>query len=321
MLFFLTRRLLQGIAVILAVAFLSFVLFRFMGDPVRSMVAEDATLEEQQDIRERLGLNDSIVVQFTRYVSNAAVGNMGLSYRSGQPVVGMILERLPATIELVVAAMIIALGIGIPLGIWSAIHPESRWAQLFQVLSLVGISIPTFVIGILLILFFAVILGWLPSFGRGQVTRIGFWETGLLTQGGWRAIILPAFTLGIYQLALFMRLVRSGMMEVIRQDFIRFARARGLPSRLILFRHALKNTLMPLVTIAGMQFGSLIAFAIVTETVFQWPGIGYLFLQAIQFLDIPLMATYLMFIGCIFVMINILVDILYFIIDPRLRKR
>jgi peptide/nickel transport system permease protein len=231
----------------------------------------------------------------------------------------LILDRVPATLELVLAAMVLALIVGVPLGVWCALRSESSLAQTLQMISLIGISIPTFVIGILLILVFAVMLGWLPSFGRGDTVQLGFWQTGLLTPSGRRALILPACTLALYQLALFMRLVRSEMLDVMRQDFIRFARARGLPKRLIHFRHALRNALMPLVTVAGMQFGSLIAFAIVTETVFQWPGMGFLFLQAIEFLDIPLMAAYLVFIGFIFVAINIGVDLLYMLIDPRLR--
>ena len=321
MMIFLGQRLIQGLFVMLAVALLAFVMFRFMGDPVRAVVREDATIEEQQEARVQLGLDAPMIVQFVRFAGNALTGNLGLSFRSQQPVMKLILDRLPATLELVLAAMVLALIVGVPLGVWCALRSESSIAQTLQMISLVGISIPTFVIGILLILVFAVMLGWLPSSGRGDTVQLGFWQTGLLTPSGRRALILPACTLALYQLALFMRLVRSEMLDVMRQDFIRFARARGLPKRLIHFRHALRNAVMPLVTVAGMQFGSLIAFAIVTETVFQWPGMGFLFLQAIEFLDIPLMAAYLVFIGFIFVVINIAVDLLYMLIDPRLRGR
>ena len=321
MMIFIGQRLVQGLFVMLAVALLAFVMFRFMGDPVRAVVREDATIEEQQEARAQLGLDAPMPVQFVRFVGNALTGNLGLSFRSQQPVMKLILDRVPATLELVLAAMVLALIVGVPLGVWCALRSESPAAQTLQMVSLIGISIPTFVIGILLILVFAVMLGWLPSSGRGDTVQLGFWQTGLLTPSGRRALILPACTLALYQLALFMRLVRSEMLDVMRQDFIRFARARGLPKRSIHFRHALRNAVMPLVTVAGMQFGSLIAFAIVTETVFQWPGMGFLFLQAIEFLDIPLMAAYLVFIGFIFVVINIGVDLLYMLIDPRLRGR
>lgn len=316
---FLLRRLAQGALVMLVVALVAFLMFRFMGDPVRGMLREDATLQEQQEMRERLGLDRPLVVQFGKFAGGALRGELGVSWRNQQPVTELILDRLPATIELVVVAMIIALALGVPLGVWSALNRDRPQASLLQTVSLIGISTPTFVTGILLILVFAVILGWLPSFGRGETVEIGFWRTGFLTASGWKALILPACTLALYQLALFMRLVRAEMLDVMRQDFVRFARARGLPARLVRFRHALRNALMPLVTIAGMQVGSLIAFAIVTETVFQWPGMGFLFLQAVQFVDIPVMAAYLVFIGFIFVVLNIAVDVLYTLIDPRLR--
>lgn len=316
---FLLRRLAQGALVMLAVALVAFLMFRFMGDPVRGMLREDATVQEQQELRERLGLDRSIVVQFAKFVGGALQGEFGVSWRNQQPVMELILDRLPATVELVIVAMIIALLLGVPLGVWSALNRDRPQANLLQTVSLIGISTPTFVTGILLILVFAVMLGWLPSFGRGETVEIGFWRTGYLTASGWKALILPACTLALYQLALFMRLVRAEMLDVMRQDFVRFARARGLPHRLVRFRHALRNALMPLVTIAGMQVGSLIAFAIVTETVFQWPGMGFLFLQAVQFVDIPVMAAYLVFIGFIFVVLNIAVDVLYTLIDPRLR--
>ena len=316
---FLAHRLGQGVLVMLAVALIAFLMFRFMGDPVRSMVREDATQAEQQELRERLGLDAPLIAQFARFVGNALQGEFGISYRNQQPVMALILDRLPATLELVAVAMVIAMGVGIPFGVWSALHRDHPLTQLLQTVSLVGISTPTFVTGILLILVFAVNLNLLPSFGRGETVELGFWRTGLLTASGWQAIVLPACTLALYQLALFMRLVRAEMLDVMRRDFIRFARARGLPQRSIRFRHGLRNALMPLVTVAGMQVGSLIAFAIVTETVFQWPGMGFLFLQAVQFIDIPVMAAYLVLVGFVFVILNIAVDLLYTAIDPRLR--
>ena len=316
---FLLRRAAQGATVLLAVALVAFLMFRFAGDPVRAMAREDATVEELAELRTRLGLDASVPVQFARFVVNALQGEFGISYRNQQPVGHLILDRLPATLELVAVAMLLSLVVGIPLGVWTALHRDSALAQLLQTVSLVGISTPTFVTGILFILVFAVTLGWLPSFGRGETVEIGFWTTGLLTASGLKALILPACTLALYQVALFMRLVRAEMLDVLRQDFIRYARARGLPQHSIRFRHALRNALMPLVTVAGMQLGSLIAFAIVTETVFQWPGMGFLFLQAVTFIDIPVMSAYLVFIGFLFVVINIAVDLLYAVIDPRLR--
>jgi peptide/nickel transport system permease protein len=209
--------------------------------------------------------------------------------------------------------------LGIPMGVYAALRRGSFLSQVFMTLSLLGVSLPTFLIGILLILAFAVMLGWFPSFGRGDVVNIGGWSTGLLTAKGWHHITLPAITLAIFQLTLIMRLVRAEMLEVLRTDYIKFARARGLTDRTIHFGHALKNTLVPVLTITGLQLGGLIAFAIITETVFQWPGMGLLFIQAVTFADIPVMAAYLCLIALIFVVINLLVDLLYFAVDPRLR--
>ena len=303
----------------LAVALVSFTLFTFVGDPVNNMVGQETTQAEREALRQRLGLDDSIAIQFARFVGNAAQGDFGISYRLRRPVEQLLAERLPATLELVLVSALLALALGIPLGVYTGLRPDGWGARLLMTLSLVGVSLPTFVIGIGLIYLFAVILGWLPSFGRGEVVELGWWSTGLVTIGGWKAILLPAITLALYQLTLVMRLVRAEMLEVLRTDYIKFARARGLTDRAIHFRHALKNTLVPVITITGLQIGSLLAFSIVTETVFQWPGMGSLFIQAIQFADIPIMAAYLVLVAFLFVTINLAVDILYFVVDPRLR--
>jgi peptide/nickel transport system permease protein len=319
MLAYVIQRLGQAVAVMLAVALVSFVLFNFVGDPVNNMVGQEASQADRQALRERLGLDDPLVVQFTRFVGNALRGEFGISYRLQRPVAQLLAERLPATLELVFVSALLALAVGIPLGVYSGIHRDGWLARLFMTASLLGVSLPTFVIGIGLIYLFAVTLGWLPSFGRGEVVQLGFWSTGLLTPSGLKAIILPSVTLALYQLTLVMRLVRAEMLEVLRTDYIKFARARGLSDRAIYFGHALKNTLVPVITITGLQIGSLIAFSIITETVFQWPGMGALFIQAVQFADIPIMAAYLVMVAFFFVTINLLVDLLYFAIDPRLR--
>lgn len=319
MLAFILRRLAQAIVVMLTVAFIAFMLFQFVGDPVTNLLGQDATQEQRDQLRRDLGLDQSFVVQFTRFVGNAVQGEFGLSLRQGRQVSALIAERFPATLELAVCAAAIALLVGIPMGVYTALRRGTVSSQLMMTLSLIGVSLPTFLIGILLILVFAVTFKVLPSFGRGDVVQIGSWSTGLLTVDGWKHLVLPAFTLSVFQLALIMRLVRSEMLEVLRADYIKFARARGLPNRAVYFGHALKNTLVPVITITGLQLGGLIAFAIITETVFQWPGMGLLFIQAVQFADIPVMAAYLCLIALIFVLINLAVDLLYFAVDPRLR--
>jgi peptide/nickel transport system permease protein len=255
-----------------------------------------------------LGLNDGFVVQFARFVRHAAQGNFGLSYQQARPVGQIILEKMPATLELSFMAAFLALLFGVPMGIYTGLNRHSWASQAILAISLVGVSLPTFLIGILLILIFAVTLGWLPSFGRGAIVHIGWWTTGLLTVDGWRAIILPSITLALFQMTLIMRLVRAEMIEVLRTDYIKFARARGLTSRAVNFGHALKNTLVPVITIT-----------VITETVFQWPGMGLMFIQAVTFADIPVMAAYLVMVGFFFVAINLVVDLLYYVVDPRLR--
>ena len=319
MLVFILRRLLQSVAVLLAVGVVSFFLFRYVGDPINAMVGQDTSMQEREALRERLGLNDPAPVQFFRFLTNAAQGKFGLSYRTSEPVNRMIVERLPATIELSFCAAMFVLVFGIPMGVYTGLYPRHWTSRLLQAVSLIGVSLPTFLIGILLILLFAVILHWLPAFGRGQTVTFGWWTTNFATVSGLKALILPSITLGLFQLTLIMRLVRSEMLEVMRTDYIKFARARGLSNRAINFGHALKNTLVPVITVAGLQLGALIAFALVTETVFAWPGVGQLFIQSVQFSDIPVMAAYLMLIGLLFVVINLVVDLLYFAVDPRLR--
>jgi peptide/nickel transport system permease protein len=319
MLAFVIRRALQAIGVLLAVGIIAFAMFRFAGDPVNQMVGADTPPAERLAIRQQLGLDDPVAVQFGRYLLNAARFEFGISYQVRQPVSALLSERMPATLELAVCATIFALVFGILMGVYSALRRDSPLAKLFQAVSLVGVSLPTFLIGILLIYLFAVTLGWLPSFGRGETVRLGPWTTGLLTVSGLKALVMPSITLGLFQMTLIMRLVQAEMLEVLRTDYIRFARARGLKTRAIHFGHALKNTLVPVITVAGLQLGSVIAFAIITETVFQWPGMGLLFVQAVQNVDIPIMAAYLLLVALIFVSINLVVDILYTVVDPRLR--
>ena len=320
MLTFIARRLLQSLVVMLVVALLAFVMFRYVGDPINQMVGIETTPEQREALRQELGLADPIMVQFWRFVSNAAQFEFGSSYQFKQPVAGLMAKRLPATLELSFVSVLLALFIGIPMGIYTGLNRDSWISKIFLTVSLVGISLPTFLIGIMLIYIFAVSLQVLPSFGRGEVVQIGFWSTGLLTATGLKALIMPSITLGLFQMTLIMRLVRAEMLEVMRTDYIRFARARGLSNYAINFGHALKNTLVPVITVTGLQLGAIIAFAIITETVFQWPGMGLMFLQAVQNVDIPIMAAYLLLIAFLFVVINLVVDILYFIVDPRLRS-
>jgi peptide/nickel transport system permease protein len=319
MLSFLVQRLLQAAAVLLVVAFLAFMLFQHVGDPVTNLLGQDATQEQRERLRQDLGLDAPSPVQFARFVGHALQGEFGISLRQGRAVSELIAERFPATLELAVVAAGLALLVGIPTGVYTALRRGRPGAGLAMAASLLGVSLPTFLIGILLILTFSVALNWLPSFGRGETVDLGGWATGLLTIDGWAHLVLPAVTLCIFQVALIVRLVRAEMLEVLRTDYIRFARARGLSDRAIHFSHALKNTLVPVITITGLQLGGLIAFAIVTETVFQWPGMGLLFIQAVQFADIPVMAAYLCLIALFFVAINLAVDLLYYAVDPRLR--
>ena len=316
---YLVRRVFQSVIVLLCTGLIAFSMFRFVGDPIENMMGQERTDADIEILREKLGLNDPFFVQYWDFLIDAAQGNLGISFRQGRPVVEVLIERLPATIELASVSAFLAILMGVSLGVYTAIKPKGWLTNVILTVSLVGVSLPTFLIGILLIYLFAVELGWLPSFGRGDVVEVGWWTTGLITMSGIKAIILPAVTLGLYQMTMIMRLVRSEMSEVLSSDFVRFARSRGVPEVKIYFRHALKNALVPVITVTGLQLGSIIAFAIITETVFQWPGLGLLFIDSVQFVDIPVMASYLMFISVMFVSINLVVDLLYTAIDPRLR--
>jgi peptide/nickel transport system permease protein len=313
--------MIQSVFVMLAVAFLAFSLFRFVGDPISQMTGVETSVVDQDRLREELGLNDPFFYQFAHFTKNILKGEFGFSYRTRQPVADMIAKRIPATLELGVVALIISMLVGVPAGVYTALNPRGLLTQTILMTTLVGVSIPTFVIGIILIFIFGVQLGWLPTFGRGGTVQVGVWESSLFTIDGWRALLLPAITLGVYQLTLTMRLVRAEMMEVMRSDYIQFAMARGVPMRSLHYKHALANTLVPVITIIGLQFGGVIAFSIVTESVFQWPGMGLLFLESIRFVDIPVMGVYLVVIAFFFVLVNLIVDLLYIAIDPRLRIR
>jgi peptide/nickel transport system permease protein len=317
---FILRRMMQAIVVLLTVSFVAFVLFNYVGDPINGMVGQDTSIADREALREQLGLNDSVMTRFVRFVGAAAQGAFGRSYRTTQNVGEMILTRLPATLELSLVAALFALVCGIAMGVYTGLYPRHWVSRLLQAVSLIGVSLPVFLIGILLILFFAVTLRWLPSYGRGDVVDLGGWTTGFFTASGLRALVLPSITLGLFQVTLIMRLVRSEMLEVMRTDYIKFARARGLSNRAVHFGHALKNTLVPVITITGLQLGAIIAFAIVTETVFSWPGMGQLFVQSVYFADIPVMSAYLVLIAFLFVLINLVVDLLYYAVDPRLRS-
>ncbi|WP_448956643.1 ABC transporter permease [Labrys neptuniae] len=317
----LATRLTSMILVMLVVTGLSFCIFNFLGDPVNNVLGVNATLAQRDELRVALGLDQPTVVQFWRFVERAAVGDFGVSYRNRLPVLELILTRLPATLELVFAATLTALVVGIPMGVYTALRPRGLLSRLFQMSSLLGISMPQFLIGMLLILVFSVELRWLSAFGRGETVQLGWWSTGLLTVSGLKALIMPTITLAVFQVSMIMRLIRGEMLEVMRSDFIKFARARGLSDRAVHLTHGLRNSLLPVITIVGLQIGSLIAFAIVVEAVFQWPGMGLLILQAIEFADFPVMAAYLAFVGFSFVLINLIVDLTYLLVDPRLRVK
>ncbi len=321
MLSFIFRRLLQSIFVMLAVSLIAFSLFRFVGDPVAQMVGQETSIEDQENLRERLGLNDPLTTQYIRFLGNLTKGDFGFSYRTRQPVSEMILSRMPATLELGLVSLVISLLVGIPAGIYTALKRGGVLANAILITTLVGISVPTFVIGIFLIYLFGVELGWLPTFGRAGTVQLGWWQTSFLTWEGWKSLLLPGITLGVYQLTLTMRLVRAEMQDVLKTDFVKFATARGINYRSLYLNHAFRNTLVPVVTIIGLQLGGIIAFSIVTESVFQWPGMGLLFLDSIRYVDIPVMSVYLVLIALMFVVINLVVDMLYFAIDPRVRLK
>ena len=317
---FIGSRLLQAIPVLLVVGFIAFAMFEYVGDSVSILLPQDHTEAQRLALIQQLGLDQPFFVQYGRFLWAALHGDFGNSYRIAQPVATLIAERLPATLELAITASVLAFAIGVPMGVYTGIHRDTFLSRMMMIVSLVGVSLPTFLLGILLILAFSVGLGWLPSFGRGPVVHVGsWWTTGFTSWAGVRSLILPAITLGMFQMTLIMRLVRAEMLEVLRTDYIKFARARGLTNRAINFGHALKNTLVPVITIIGLQFGGIVAFSLVTETVFQWPGMGLLLVQSVAVADIPVMSAYLLLIGLVFVMINLVVDLLYYAVDPRLR--
>jgi len=291
-----------------------------MGDPVLTLAGRYATQKQQEEVRRTLGLDKPFYIQYLIFLKNAFHGNFGMSYVTQTPVLSLIFERLPASIELAIVAMMISLSLGIILGVTSSLNPGSIPSRVIMTGSLFGVSLPTFLIGILLIMIFAVTLRLLPPFGRGEVIKIvGTWRTGFLTSSGFSHLILPAFTLGMYQLAVILRLTRGGMVEVLREDYIRTAWAKGLTRRIVVFKHALRNVLIPVVTIAGLQFGELIAFSTVTESIFQWPGAGNLLLTSIYETDHPVIIAYVMVTSVIILSLNILVDILYMFINPKIR--
>lgn len=318
---FLLRKLFQAAMLLAGVALISFILFQYLGDPVANMLPESATEVERIQLRASLGLNDPVFIQFLHYISRLLHGNFGISYYNQVSVFQLIMERLPATLELVFVAVVISLAIGFPLGVWVAITRNKILRESVQILSLIGVSLPWFLIGIMLIILFSVWLGWFPSSGRGETVRIGFWSSGLLTISGRLSIVLPALSLALSMITIIMRLVRTEMLEVMKADDIKFARARGIENYRIWFRHALRNALLPVVTVIGLQIGGLIAFAIVIETVFQWPGMGLLLIQSINYVDVPVLSGYLLFIALIFIVINTIVDLLYYLIDPRMRAQ
>ena len=314
-------RLGQSVLVLLVVSMVSFLVFRYIGDPTVSLLGEDASVAEREALLQELGFDQSVPVQYAGYLKQVLSGQFGISYRFRQPVTEVIASRVPATVELSLAAALFAVVSGIGLGVYTAMRRQSLVSRTIMGVSLVGVSLPTFLIGIGLIYLFSVELKWLPAFGRGTLVDVGGWQTGLLTVSGLSALVLPAITLSFFKLTLIMRLVRTEMLDVLRSDYIRFARARGLRNATLYGRHALRNTLIPVITIIGLQLGSLIAFAIVTETVFQWPGLGLLFITSIQGVDVPVISAYLLMIGLLYVGINLVVDLLYAWADPRLRRR
>lgn len=319
MIAYIIRRFGQSLIVLIAVSFLCFIIFQFLGDPVLTLAGRYATQEQQEEVRKALGLDKPLYVQYFRFLKDISHGDFGLSYVSQTPVLRLIFERLPASIELAVTAMFLALTLGITLGVVASLNPHAFLSRTIMAGSLFGISLPTFLVGILLILVFSVTFRILPPFGRGEVIRIvGTWRTGFLTLDGLRHLILPAFTLGMYQLAVLLRLTRGGMLEALREDYTRTAWAKGLPPRVVIFKHALRNVLIPVVTMAGLEMGELIAFSIVTESIFQWPGAGNLLLRAIYETDDPVIVAYVMITATIVLSLNLLVDLLYGVLNPKI---
>jgi peptide/nickel transport system permease protein len=314
-------RILQTIIVLLAISFIAFALVANLGDPLAALLSPDATPADRAALVSALHLDEPFLNRFVDFVRGLLAGNFGISYRTHEPVAKLIAERLPATLELAGASLVITLLVGTTAGVYCGVHPKSLLARLIMFVSIAGVTLPTFVVGIMLIVVFSVKLGWFPSFGRGDTVQLGFWSTGLLTASGWRAIVLPAITLALFQVTFVIRMIRTQLMEVGQSEHIRFARARGLTERRVWFVYALKNTLLPVITVLGLQLGNIIAFSVVTENVFAWPGLGSLFLQSIQAADIPVISIYLILVGAIFMFINLAVELSYPLIDARVLRR
>jgi peptide/nickel transport system permease protein len=317
MLTYTASRIGQTIIVLLIISFVAFLLVANLGDPLAALLSADATVAERAALVKQLGLEQPVLTRFANFVAGFLQGDFGTSYRTQEPVAKLIAERLPATVELAFVSLIFTILVGIPAGIFCGVNPKSPISRGIMLFSIAGITLPNFVVGIALIAVFSVQLAMFPSFGRGEVVDFGFWSTGLLTASGWQAIILPAITLSTFQITFIIRMLRTQLMEVGQSEHIRFARARGVPETTIWFHYAVKNTLLPVITMLGLQLGNIIAFSVVTENVFAWPGLGSLFLQSIQAADIPVIAIYLIFVGAVFMIINLAVELSYPLIDPR----
>ncbi|MCK4392535.1 ABC transporter permease [Candidatus Bipolaricaulota bacterium] len=319
MISYITRRIAELSVVLLIVSFICFGIFQYLGDPVLAVVGyRYANPKVVAEARQRLGLDKPIYVQYLRFISKAVRSDFGFSYTKIRPVLNVIADRIPATLELVVVATAIAILLGGVLGVIAGVKPHSVLSKSALVASLFGISIPTFLSGLLLIMLFAVTLGWFPAFGRGQTVRVGFWTTGFLTRDGLLHLVLPAITLALYQLAMILRLVRAEMVEVLSHDYVRSAWAKGLPRVRVICKHALRNALIPVVTVVGLQFGEMLGFSIVTETVFQWPGLGKLLIDTLYNNDSPVIVVYIIFMALVISLINLAVDIGYVFLDPRI---
>lgn len=321
MLKYIVKRFVQMIVVLFVVSILVFMLTNFIGDPVDMLVPENATVEQVESARARLGLNKPLPVQYGIFLRDVLHGNFGKSYTYGKPAMGLIMERMPATLELVAIAALLVLLIAIPLGVYAGAYPKRRSSKIIMSGSILGISLPSFWVGMMMIYIFAVMLRALPASGRGNTVNVLGVNLSVFAPGGLRFIILPAVTLALTNVATTLRLTRSGIMENMRQDYIKFARAKGVSSRSLLFGHALKNALIPVITIFGMDLGNMIAFTTITETIFAWPGMGKLLIDAINKSDRPIIVAYLMTAACMFVVLNFVVDLLYTLVDPRIELR
>lgn len=320
MIAFFIKRFFQAVIVMFIISLISFSIQDNLGDPLRELVGQAVSEEERQALRDEMGLNDPFLVQYMRFAGKAIQGDLGNSYFFKEPALDVILKKFPATMELVMGATFIIVCLSVPLGVYSAIKPNSLFSKAVMGLSIIGISIPVFLTAIGLIYLFAIELGWMPSYGRGETVEIlGFWDSGFFTKDGLEHLILPSFTLASIMLPLFIRLIRAEMMEVLQSEYVKFAWAKGISPRRIYFLHALKNTMLPVITVGGVQIGTMVAYTILTETVFQWPGMGFLFLEAVNRVDTPLIVAYLIVVGAIFVITNTLVDLIYGLVNPTVQ--